>query len=128
MGKVATSDKWMWVIRVGPPGQPAVLFKYDSSRSEAVSRLLEGFQGVLQADGYRGYKRVFRENPVTRIGCWGHARRKFVEASQAMPAQKKGAKVSKVEVALSVVRKLYTIEKRITELDRDQKREQRPRP
>jgi transposase len=126
MGKVATSDKWMWVIRGGPPGQPAVLFEYDPSRSEAVpSRLLESFQGVLQADGYSGYNRVCRENPITRIGCWDHARRKFVEASQAMPAQKKGAKVSKAEVALSKIRKLYTIEKRIAALDRDQKREQR---
>ena len=27
-GKVATSDNWMWLIRGGPPGQPAVLFEY----------------------------------------------------------------------------------------------------
>lgn len=125
-GKVATSDKWMWVMRGGPPGQPAVLFEYDPSRSEAVpSRLLEGFQGVLQADGYSGYNRVCRETPITRIGCWDHARRKFVEASQAMPTKKKGEKVSKADVALSKIRKLYAIEKRIAALDRDQKREQR---
>ena len=55
-GKVATSDKWMWLIRGGPPGQPAVLFEYDASRSEEVPlRLLDGFEGVLQTDGYAGY-------------------------------------------------------------------------
>lgn len=125
-GKVATSDKWMWVIRGGPPDQPAVLFEYDPSRSEAVPlRLLEGFEGVLQADGYSGYNRVCRENPITRIGCWDHARRKFVEASQATPTKKKGEKVSKADVAVSKIRKLYTIEKRIAGLDREQIRQQR---
>ncbi len=54
-----------------------------------------------------------RENGLTRIGCWDHARRKFVEASQAAPAKKKGTKVSKADVAIGKIRKLYAIEKRI---------------
>ncbi|WP_419612187.1 IS66 family transposase, partial [Thiolapillus sp.] len=59
----AQSDKWMWVIRGGPPDRPAVLFEYDPSRSEAVPlRLLDGFKGTLQTDGYAGYNRVCREN------------------------------------------------------------------
>ena len=70
-GKPATSDKWMWLIRGGPPEQPVVLFEYDASRSEQVpSRLLDGFEGVLQTDGYAGYNQVCRDNPITRIGCW----------------------------------------------------------
>jgi len=53
-GKAATSDKWMWLIRGGPPQQPVVLFNYDASRSEAVpARLLENFKGVLQTEKYR---------------------------------------------------------------------------
>jgi transposase len=125
-GKVATSDKWMWVVRGGPPGRAAVLFDYDTSRGEEVAlRLFEGFRGVLQVDGCASYNRVCREQSLMRIGCWDHARRKFVEASQAMPATKKGAKVSKAEVALSKIRKLYAIEKRIKLLDVEQKREQR---
>ncbi len=45
-GKVATSDKWMWLIRGGPPDKPVVLFEYDASRSEEVPvRLLDGFCG-----------------------------------------------------------------------------------
>ena len=98
-GKVATSDKWMWLIRGGPPDQSVVLFHYDASRNEAVpSRLLDGYTGVLQTDGYAGYNKVCRDNPITRIGCWDHARRKFVEASKAAPAKKKAARV-KVVVA-----------------------------
>ncbi|WP_419591994.1 IS66 family transposase, partial [Thiolapillus sp.] len=82
------------VIRGGPPDRPAVLFEYDPSRSEEVPlRLLDGFRGTLQTDGYAGYNRVCRENGLTRIGCWDHARRKFVEASQAAPAKKKGKRV-----------------------------------
>ena len=32
-------------------------------------RLLDGFEGVLQTDGYAGYNQVCRENNITRIGC-----------------------------------------------------------
>ncbi|WP_419629841.1 IS66 family transposase, partial [Thiolapillus sp.] len=121
-GKSAQSDKWMWVIRGGPPDRPAVLFEYDPSRSEAVPlRLLDGFRGTLQTDGYAGYNRVCRENGLTRIGCWDHARRKFVEASQAAPAKKKGTKVSKADVAIGKIRKLYAIEKRIEALPPEEK-------
>jgi len=125
-GKPATSDKWMWLVRGGPPDQPAVLFEYDVSRSETVpSRLLDGFEGVLQADGYAGYNQVCRDNPITRIGCWDHARRKFVEASKAAPARKKGQTVSKADVAIGKIRKLYKIEGRIKDLTPEQKTVQR---
>lgn len=125
-GKVATSDKWMWLARGGPPGQPVVLFHYDPSRSEEVpSRLLDGYTGLLQTDGYAGYNKVCRDNPITRIGCWDHARRKFVEASKAAPKKKKGQKVSKADVALSKIRKLYAIETRIKALEPEQKTAQR---
>jgi len=95
----------MWLIRGGPPDQPAVLFEYDVSRGEDVPlRLLDGFEGVLQTDGYAGYNRVCRENSITRIGCWDPARRKFIDASKAAPAKKKG---SKADVAISKIRKRW---------------------
>jgi len=104
----------MWLIRGGPPDQSAILFEYDPSRGETVPmRLLKGIQGVLQTDGYAGYNRVCWENPITRIGCWDHARRKFVEASKATPAKKKGDQVSKADIAIGKIRKLYAIESRI---------------
>ena len=125
-GKVATSDKWMWLIRGGPPDKPAVLFHYDASRGEDVpARLLEGYEGVLQADGYAGYNKVCRDNPIIRIGCWDHARRKFVDAGKAAPTKKKGQKVSKADVAIGKIRKLYAIETRIKDLDPEQKTAQR---
>jgi len=125
-GRPATSDKWMWVVRGGPPDQAAVLFEYDVSRGEDVPvRLLDGFEGVLQADGYSGYNKVCRDNPITRIGCWDHARRKFVDASKAAPTKKKGNKVSKADVAIGKIRKLYVIEDRIKDFAPEQKTIQR---
>ncbi len=61
----------MWVIRGGPPDKPVVIFEYDQSRgAEVPSRLLDGFKGTLQADGYFGYNTVCEDNQITRIGCW----------------------------------------------------------
>jgi len=116
-GKTAQSDKWMWVVRGGPPNQPSVLLTYDPSRSGDVPvRLLTGFSGILQADGYAGYAQVCRKNDITRIGCWDHARRKFVEASKAAPKHKgKAHKPAKADVALSHINKLYAIERRIAD-------------
>ena len=125
-GKAATSDKWMWVIRGGPPDKEAVLFEYDASRSEEVPlRLLDGFRGTLQTDGYAGYNKVCRDNPIDRIGCWDHARRKFVDASKAAPAKRKSGQVSKADVAISKIRKLYVIEDKIKDLPHPEKKAQR---
>ncbi|EBW1564868.1 IS66 family transposase [Salmonella enterica subsp. enterica serovar Typhimurium] len=114
-GKTAQSDKWMWVTRGGPPGRPSVLFAYDPSRAGSVPvRLLEGFRGVLQADGYSGYSEVCKKSGLTRIGCWDHARRKFIEATQAAPSVAKGKSkpgASKADVALGYIGKLYAIER-----------------
>ena len=99
----------------------------DASRSaEVPSRLLDGFSGTLQTDGYAGYNKVCAENNITRVGCWDHARRKFVESSKAIPdTKKKKGSVSKADVALSKIRKLYVIEKKIEKLTAEQKLEQR---
>jgi transposase len=50
-GKVATSDKWMWLIRGGPPDQPAVLFEYDASRCEEVPPATTRSAGTATSPG-----------------------------------------------------------------------------
>ena len=117
-GKTAQSDKWMWVTRGGPPDKLSLLFEYDPSRAGSVAvRLLDDFEGVLQADGYSGYSKICRENNLTRIGCWDHARRKFVEADKSADSKAKAKKgtESKTDVALSYIRKLYRIESNIAD-------------
>ena len=119
-GKTAESDKWMWVIRGGPPKQLSVLFEYDPSRAGSVAvRLLDDFSGVLQADGFSGYSKVCKENNLIRIGCWDHARRKFDEANKGADPKAKNktgkGTVNKADVALSYIRKLYRIETSATD-------------
>lgn len=118
-GRSVTSDKWMWLTRGGPPGQLSVLFEYDPSRSGQVPlRLLDGFNGYLQTDGYAGYNAIVRQNKLIHLGCWDHARRKFDEAIKGSSTDKKKAKIkgtppSKTRVALSKINKLYVIEREL---------------
>jgi transposase len=113
-GLAPTGDKFMWVTLGGQPEKKSVLFDYDPSRGRQVPlRLLHGFKnGYLQTDGYAGYNEVCRRNNLVQLGCWDHARRKFVESQQAQPTGKK-VKVSKADMALSFINKLYSIEKTI---------------
>lgn len=125
-GKTAQSDKWMWVTRGGPPDKPSVLFAYDPSRSgEVAARLLDGFTGILQVDGYAGYAAVCKQQGIRRIGCMDHARRKFVDAARAGAGGKKKGKakgqVSKADVALGHIRHLYRIEREIADRSPEEK-------
>jgi len=116
------SDKYMWVSRGGPPGQPSVLFEYDPSRKKEVPlRLLDDFSGYLQTDGYAGYNEVCKQNNATSVGCWDHARRGFKEAQTAQPQNKKVQKPTKADVALAHINKLYLIEREIKEASTNEK-------
>ena len=127
-GRPATSDKFMWVTLGGPPGQPSVLFEYDPSRSQEVPlRLLDGFHGYLQTDGYAGYNAACLVNNITPLGCWDHARRKFKDAQDAQPKPNKGKphKASKADHILGLINTLYMIERQIKTLSAAEKFQQR---
>lgn len=97
-----------------------------SRSAEVPSRLLAGFSGTLQTDGYAGYNQVCRENNILRIGCWDHARRKFVDAIKGMSTdQKRRKNLSKAEVALSKIRELYAIEDQLKSSSAQERYEQR---
>jgi len=53
---------------------------------------LAGYAGHLQTDGYSGYNQVLSREAITGLGCWAHARRKFVEAQKALPKAQKCSK------------------------------------
>lgn len=112
-GRSPTSTSQMWVQRGGPPGTPVILFEYDPSRAQAVPlRLLEGWKGHLMADGLESYGAISFCEGVTRLGCWVHARRRFVEASKVLPAGKRG----RAHEALALIGQLYAVEKACREL------------
>jgi transposase len=118
-GKRAQSKSYIWVQRGGPPDQPVVLYDYDPGRGAGVpKRLLEGFAGYLQTDGYDGYNAVVAANGLTHVGCMAHARRRF---SDAVKAQGRNRKRGKAHRGLSLIRKLYRVERQARKLTADER-------
>ena len=117
--KPAQSQSYMWVRVGGPPTQAIKLFNYASSRSGDVARqLLDGYQGYVQTDDYAGYNGACNTNNITQLGCWAHARRKFVEAQKANSKLKK---TGKADMAVNMIAKLYAIEKKAKSLTQEER-------
>ncbi|MEQ8693405.1 MAG: IS66 family transposase [Pseudomonadales bacterium] len=123
-GKTVQSRSYLWLQRGGPPDQPVVLFDYDPSRGQGVPlRLLEGFRGYLQTDGYDGYNAVVAAQQLIHLGCMAHARRKFHEAVKAQGKKGKGqpASAGKAQQGLALIQKLYRVEAEGRELTSEQR-------
>ena len=67
-----------------PPGA-AYLYAPDRKAEQPILHL-QGFVGILQVDGYAGYKKVAETKKVSLAYCWSHVRRRFYELAQAGPA------------------------------------------
>jgi transposase len=94
-GKTRTGRLWTYVRDDRPfagPAPPAAVFFYSPDRrGEHPERHLRGLTGILQADAYAGFNRLYdgarRPTPVTEAACWAHGRRSFFElADPAVPA------------------------------------------
>ena len=102
---------YMWAVRNALTGD--VYFHYDmGSRSgDTARRLIGGYRGAVQTDGYEVYS-AFEGTPgKIMIGCWAHVRRKFVEA---LDENKKYA-----SEAIVYISKLYKIEEEMKEAGLD---------
>lgn len=99
-GRCATG--YLWVA--GVPGGD-VIFEFHPGRGQEYARaLLGGFRGFLQRDGYSVYGTLPQgEAGILPVGCWSHARRKFVDAAQLESA-------AAVEL-VTEIRRLYLIER-----------------
>jgi transposase len=75
-GKAAESTSYMWIYLSGSDGLPSiVLYDYQPGRAGShPQQFLEGFNGLLQCDGYQGYNKV---DDVILVCCLAHCRRKF---------------------------------------------------
>jgi len=113
------------------------MFYYSRDRSgEHPVRHLADYAGILQADAYGGYTRLYevdrRPGPIIEAGCWVHARRPFfvladVEANARRRAQGKTAAVIS-PLALEAVRRidaLFAIERSINGASAEQRRAMR---
>ena len=76
-GRGKNHQAYLW--QYGKPGGETV-FDFCLHRGrEGPKRFLEKWEGILQTDGYQAYDGVGGEKLV-HVGCWTHARRKFVDA------------------------------------------------
>lgn len=101
----------------------AMVYAPDRNPEQPI-RHLQGFAGVLQEDGYAGYKALAGKNAVSLAFCWSHARRKFYELAGAGPAPI-------ASEALARIAELYRIESDIrgrSAEDRRDARQARSRP
>ena len=98
---------YMWAVRDAVGG--SVYFHYDmGSRSgDTARKLIGGYRGTVQTDGYEVYESFEGTPGKMMIGCWAHARRKFVEA---LDEDKKHA-----SEALVYIGKLYDLERDMKE-------------
>src|SRR5215212_86516 len=130
-GRTKTGRLWGYAIDDRPwcgKTPPAVVFLYAEDRKgEHPAAHLVGFQGILQVDGYGGFKRLLENRPPGGIRlafCWAHCRRRFYEIEQAT-----GSPLA--EEALRRIRELYVIEAEVRGRpaeDRRATRQERSKP
>ena len=69
------------------------VFDFQRGRDRAgPKKFLEQWQGILQTDGYAAYDRVGGPTLI-HVGCWAHARRKFVDAVKVNPQDAEAIKM-----------------------------------
>jgi transposase len=121
-GRTKTGRLWCYAVDDRPwngPGHPVAVYAYSEDRKGArpAGHLAE-FHGVLQVDGYAGFKRLAgdrADGSVTLAFCWAHLRRPFYDfyASTQSPLA--------AEV-LKHIRELYAIETEIRGLPAEHRR------
>jgi transposase len=87
LGKTKTGRLWTYVRDERPAGgkiAPAVWFTYSPDRrGEHPQQHLQEFTGILQADGYAGFSKLYDSGRVLEASCWAHVRRKFFDLHEA---------------------------------------------
>jgi transposase len=112
-GRGKTKTGFMWALARddrpwGSNDPPAVAYTYAPGRGgEHAVKLLAGFTGILQVDGYSVYKQLGAPTrtggAVTLAYCWSHLRRKFYTVFI-------GGNAPIATEALARLKKLYEIE------------------
>src|SRR5215204_2081978 len=130
-GRTKTGCLWGYAIDDRPwngSTPPAVVYLYAEDRKgEHPAAHLAEFQGVLQVDGYSGFKSLLAGRPPDQIKlafCWAHCRRGFYELYRST-----GSPLA--EEALRRIGELYRIEAEIRGRPAEERRtvrQERSRP
>jgi transposase len=109
-GKTDTGRCWVYLRDdqpFGGAGPPAAMFYYSRDRrGEHPRGHLAEYAGILQADAYDGYNKLYlptrSPGPILEAACWVHARRPFFAMADIEEnARRKSA--GKKEIALSPI-------------------------
>lgn len=118
-GRTKTGQLWAYARDERPWGGsdlPAVAYIYapDRTASQPIAHLA-GFKGVLQVDGYAGYRALAQKGNVSLAFCWAHVRRRFYDRAiaEASPIANE---------ALQRIALLYAVEKDIRGSSPDERR------
>jgi transposase len=118
-GRTKTGQLWAYARDDRPWGGtdlPAVAYVYapDRTASQPIAHL-SGFKGILQVDGYAGYRALAQKGEVSLAFCWAHVRRRFHEraVAEASPIATE---------ALQRIALLYAVEKDIRGRSPDERR------
>ena len=127
-GKTDTGRCWIYLRDdkpFGGTGPPAAIFYYSRDRrGEHPQGHLAGYSGILQADAYDGYNKLYLPGrgpgPILEGACWVHARRPFFAmADLEENARRKAAGKKEIPlspIAIEIVRRidaLFEIERSI---------------
>jgi transposase len=127
-GQTVTGRVWVYVRDDRPFGgkdPPAALFYASRDRTrEHPERHLMSYAGVLQADAFEGYNRLYladrKPGPVVEALCWSHARRKFFELADIAANARRGKNAPPISpIALEAVKRidaLFAVEREINGL------------
>jgi len=127
-GRANTSDSYAWAAVGGDSRHRVVLYRYEPTRSgNVVLEILDGFEGYAQSDGFGGYDwSIASLANVIHVGCLAHIRRKFTDAANI------GTNASSAREALSLIAKVYAVERELAGWARDEhfraERERRAKP
>jgi len=88
-GKTAQGRLWTYVVddRASNATDPALVwYKFTPDRSGIHPQTeLKLFTGLLQADGYAGFGKLYTTGRIHEVACWAHFRRKIFENHQNSP-------------------------------------------
>jgi hypothetical protein len=108
-GRTKTARVWVYARDERPwcgEAPPAAWYRFSTDRkAEHSAQHLKGFNGFMHADGYAGFKDLFRAGGITEVACMAHIRRKFVDVHESQ-----GSAIA--EEALRRIAGLYAIEKK----------------
>jgi transposase len=92
---------------------PAAVFFYSRDRTgEHPERHLRDYAGILQADAYAGFNRLYATDrhpgPISEASCWAHSRRKFFVLAD-VTAKARGKLAIIAPLAFEVVKRIDAI-------------------